>query len=137
MLYGNTMNSQNLKFINENGLVSVMNNSRWNALVEAITSNSDFRPMARFKFLRDSSAEVNFSFADWECVCKGDSSCIEWIEIDPIKRERRGQLMQDKETDFSKYIGSQLSGSNIPYSIESGKFRVWGYFYPGSQPDFV
>jgi hypothetical protein len=93
--------------------------------------------MTRFKFLRDTEAEISFSFADWECVCKGDSSCIEWMEIDPIMKERRGQLMPDKETDFSEYIGSQLSGSNIPYSIESGKFRVWGYFYPCCQPEFV
>lgn len=63
------MTSQNFKFISENSLVSVMSKTKWNKLVKAITNNTNFNPMTRFKFLRNSHEEGTFTSSDWECVC--------------------------------------------------------------------
>ena len=129
------MNEQNLKFIADNQLASFMNKTRWRELADAFTSNKEFEPEVRLKYLRDEEAMPGFSLLDWEWVRSGESSCIEWMDIDPIKRVRQGQLVQDKEYDFSPFVESTFKELNIGYSIEEGKYRVWGY--AKTQPDFV
>jgi len=67
----------------------------------------------------------------------GDSSCIEWIEIDPVKSERIGRLVPDKKTDYSEFVVSVLLKNNIPYSINGPNYKVWGYANTSEQPEFV
>ncbi|WP_444894538.1 DUF6678 family protein [Microbulbifer sp. TRSA001] len=129
------MNEETLKFIEERRLVSYMNKTKWRELANAITSNSDFEPQVRLKYLRDLEAMPGFSLLDWEWVRYGQSNCIEWMDIDPFKRERRGNLLSDRITDFSGFIATVLKKYNIPYSFENGCYRVWGY--ANQQPVFV
>lgn len=129
------MDEQNLKFITDNQLASFMNKTKWWELAEAFTSNEEFEPQVRLKYLRDTEAMPGFSLLDWEWVRSGKSSCIEWMDIDPIKRVRQGQLVKDKECDFSDFVESTLKELNISYSIEDDKYRVWGY--AKTQPNFV
>lgn len=131
------MEEKYLKFINENQLVSVMNKTKWSELADAMTSGIDFEPIVRLKYLLDADAMPGFSLLDWEWVRDGNTRCIEWMDIDPIKREHTGQLIPDKETDFSAFVIEKLKENNIPYSIENCIYRVWGYTYPGKQPNFV
>lgn len=127
------MNDKNIKFINDNQLASFMNKTRWRELANKFTSNDDFEPQVRLKYLRQESM-TGFSLDDWEWVQHGESSCIEWMDIDPIKRVRIGQLVKDKEYDFSSFVKSTLKELNIRYTIEDKIYRVWGY--AKSQPDF-
>jgi hypothetical protein len=112
------MNEQNLKFIADNQLASFMNKTKWCELANAFTSNEKFEPEVRLKYLRDKDAMPGFSLLDWEWVRSGESSCIEWMDIDPIKRVRQGRLIKDKEYDFSSFVESTLKELNIGYSIE-------------------
>jgi hypothetical protein len=128
------MNKQNLKFINDNQLASFMNKTRWRELADELTSNDDFEPKVRLKYLRQENM-TGFTLLDWEWVRSGESSCIEWMDIDPIKRVRQGQLVKDKEYDFRMYVESTLKELHIKYTIEDEMYRVWGY--SNSQPDFV
>ena len=131
------MIEENLKFISQNQLSSVMNKTKWRELALAMTTNDEFEPKVRLKYLRDKKPMPGFSLLDWEWVMKGESSCIEWMIIDPIRRERRGQLVSDLETDFSEFVENELRKNNIPFSMEDGKFKVWGYTWPNEQPTFV
>ena len=128
------MNKQNLKFINDNQLASFMNKTRWRELADELTSNDNFEPKVRLKYLRQENM-TGFTLLDWEWVRSGESSCIEWMDIDPIKRVRQGQLVKDKEYDFRMYVESTLKEFHIKYTIEDEMYRVWGY--SKSQPDFV
>lgn len=114
-----------------------MNKTKWRELAVAMNSNEEFEPQVRLKYLRDKEPMPGFSLLDWEWVIKGESSCIEWMIIDPIKRERRGKLVSDLETGFREFVEYQLKKYNIPYSIEDEKFKVWGYIWPNEQPNFV
>lgn len=95
------MNEQDLKFINDHQLASFMNKTRWRELADRFTSDDDLEPRVRLKYLGQESM-TGFTLLDWEWVKSGESSCIEWMDIDPIKKVRIGQLVKDKEFDFRK-----------------------------------
>lgn len=130
------MNSENLKYIQENSLASFMNKTKWRELAIGLTSNVSFEPKVSVKILRERNAS-GFSLLDWEWVKYGNSSCIEWIEIDPVKSERIGRLVPDKKTDYSEFVVSVLLKNNIPYSINGSNYKVWGYANTSKQPEFV
>lgn len=111
------MNEHNLKFINDNQLASFMNKARWRELADRFTSNDGFEPKFRFKYLRQENM-TGFTLLDWEWVRSGESSCIEWMDIDPIKRVRQEQLVKDKEYDFCIFVESTLKELHIRYIIE-------------------
>ena len=62
---------------------------------------------------------------------------IEWLDINPRKMERRGQLLRDKVTDHSEYFIRLLKENNIPFSIEADNIRIWGYVWPNTPVNFV
>jgi len=45
------MNSENLKYIQENSLVSFMNKTKWRELAIGLTSNVSFEPKVSVKIL--------------------------------------------------------------------------------------
>ena len=104
-------------------------------MAELLSSEKEFEPMVRLKYLRDSEPMPGFSLLDWEWVKSGNPCCIEWMDIDPIKRQRQGKLVPDTETDLTCFIKSSLNKTKVKYSIEDQKFRVWGY--AKTQPNFV
>lgn len=131
------MSKESIEIANKLNLSSVMNKTKWRELAIALDSNREFTPVIRAKYIFDALPMPGFSFFDWELLIQGESENIEWIEIDPIKREYMGQLVPDKETDFSKFIKNTLSQFNIPYSLENSFYKVWGYVNPDNQPNFI
>ena len=130
------MNKENLQYIEEHSLTSFMNKTKWRELAHGLTSNEEFEPEVSIKILREAKAS-GFSLLDWEWVIHGDSSCIEWIEIDPIKREKLGQLISDRETNYQDYILSIINKYDIPFSKIGDNYRVWGYASAKDQPQNV
>jgi hypothetical protein len=126
----------NLKYVEDNSLTSFMNKTKWRELAAGLTSSEEFEPQVSIKILRDESPS-GFSLLDWEWVKFGDSSCIEWIEIDPVKKESLGRLVSDRETDYSEFVLSVLNRNNIPYSKLNGNYKVWGFANAENQPENV
>jgi hypothetical protein len=124
-----------LNFINEHNLVSVMNNTKWNKLATAIVANDNKEPCVRVKFLRENEP-TGFSLMEWNLEVH-NCTLFEWIDIDPIKRIRVGGLVPDKEINLTSHVLEILNQNNIPYSIENGMYRVWGYYTSGNVPTFV
>ena len=124
-----------LKLINEHNLISVMNNTKWKKLAIAIESDAQKEPCVSVKFLYEQEP-TGYSLMDWDL---GVHNCtlFEWVDIDPIKRIRIGGLVPDKEIDLTSSVLEMLNSNNIPYSIESGMYRVWGYYASGNMPAFV
>jgi len=124
-----------LKMIDERSLVSAMNRTKWERLAQAITQESELEPTVRMQELGEEEPS-GFSLLDWK-FSEFNPALVEWIDIDPIKRKRAGGLVPDIETDVSAYILDALKNSNVPYSMEDGMYRVWGYYEPASAPNFV
>ncbi|ABD79692.1 DUF6678 family protein [Saccharophagus degradans] len=130
------MNEETLQYLEANSLTSFMNKTKWNELANGLTSNEQFEPVVSIKILREKEAS-GFSLLDWEWVKHGNSSCIEWIEIDPIKRESIGRLVKPRETDYSEFVLSVLLKFNIPYSVNGNNYLVRGYASANNQPKNV
>ena len=129
------MDAKILTYISDNQLASFMNKTKWRELAEAFTSHEEFEPKVRLKYRADGNLESGFALQDWEWIKFGGSSCIEWMDRDPIKRVRQGQLIKDKDYDFCDFVESTLESLNISYSKEGDKYKVWGY--AKTQPNFV
>ena len=128
------MNEVLLKIIDSRQLVSVMNKTKWKELCDSFSESIDFTPSVRYKCIT-SDEVTGFSLVWWNEMFR-ESAAFEWLDIDPVKRERRGRLVSDRETDYSDTVIGILKKYNIPYSIEEGCYRVWGYISKNENPDF-
>lgn len=126
------MDATVLKIINERSLASVMSRTKWKRFADAVASLS---PDVSVKFL-DDEMPTGFSRLDWEWVRFGETSHIEWMEIDPIKRIYQGKLIANKEIDLSSDLAIIFKTSNTPFSREKEIFKIWGYITPNSSPNF-
>ncbi len=66
-----------------------------------------------------------------------DYKAIEWVEIDPKRIDVTGRSINNQITDFTEPLIELLTQNNIPFSIEGGYIRIWGYIKPGQCVDFV
>lgn len=130
------MNSEVLKYVNEHQLSSVMNKTKWCELEKALNESEDFIPYVRYKLIYDENPNTGFTAVWWHELLE-IAETIEWLEVDPFKREWLGRLVADRVTDFSDVVSAQLAQYSIPYSIENGMFRIWGYLRRDESPEFI
>jgi hypothetical protein len=119
------------EFIFAQQLVSVMNRTKWRELAHILTSNEQFIPNVRVGYVNGYEA-TGFARLDWEWVKFGDSRVIKWLEIDPIKRENIGRLIEQKTTDFSEWVRISLLSHSIPFTEIDSLFRIDGYLQPSN-----
>jgi hypothetical protein len=110
-------------------LVSVMNKTKWKEVANALTSNEAFVPDVRVKSAYNEQPS-GFCGYDWELIRHGESRDIEWMDIDPMKREYVGRLVERQKTDYSDWVREALSGHSIPFVEANGLFRITGYLQP-------
>jgi hypothetical protein len=120
-----------------NGLASCMNATKWKELAIALQAIDGCGPRVRLKYVSDEHALPGFTHLEWEWLKSGDTSAIEWMEIDPIHRIHRGRLVPNAEKDNGNEIRSILKSIGVPFSIENTHLRVWGYVKSSAQPEFV
>ncbi|MCL1121358.1 hypothetical protein N7V09_15340 [Shewanella seohaensis] len=123
------MNADTLAYLNQHQLTSVMSLTKWRQLELALHEKPEFVPHVRYKLLEDEGPNPGFTPVWWDellAICER----IEWLEIDPLKREHRGRLLPEKTTDFTDYIEAQLHKYRLPYSKEAQGLRIWGYLRP-------
>ena len=114
------------RYIHREQLASVMNNSKWRRLV-AVLEGFPVKCTFRRKDVRESMLKESRWDGDFYHVFSGGWASIEWIEINA----RRGQLVPPDVDDRTIEFRKALRDANIPYTIEDGETRVWGYTRPG------
>jgi len=119
-------------YINKHQLASAMNKTKWRELAAVMTSNTDFDPRVRVRHLLDESQVTGFTHLDWELIKLGETNWIEWMEIDPIRRDYVGRLVNDKEVDFTEWIRAALLSKTIPFEEVDGVFKIRGYIRPSA-----
>lgn len=119
-------------YIRADRLASAMNKTKWQELAAAMTSNPDFEPQVRVKHLFDEEEPAGFTFLDWEWVRYGETKWIEWMELDPIRKDYVGRLVDDKQTDFTDWLRAALQSQSIPFEEIERIFRIRGYIRPNT-----
>ncbi|VVS96526.1 conserved hypothetical protein [Marinobacter salarius] len=121
------------RYIDREALTSVMSNTKWEKLRALMIEESARRPAWRVRCLRDTREVEPQWDGDWHYHLP-EFKHIEWLEIFPIQKERKGYLLPDKVTDY--FVGL-LKSNSIPFSIEGESLRIWGYLRPCQAVEFV
>jgi hypothetical protein len=114
------------RYIEREQLVSSMNDTKWRELQAAMASVAPYPPRYRVKCLRMLEPHVESWERDWSTHLP-TYKAIEWVDIDPIRRERRGQLLKDLETDQTDELIELLRKHSIPFEPNSPYLRIYGY----------
>ena len=121
------------RYIQRERLTSVMSDAKWRRLVGVI----DRLPFG-VKFRRQDVREPAREHTGWDgdrChVLGGDFASIEWLELSGRWELPRGRLVAPEVRDHSAELRRALQAANVPFSIENGNIRVWGYTRPGRSP---
>jgi len=101
-------------------ILPVMNNTKWSELIGEMREAGEMQPQFR---LHSVLAPLEF-VTNWD----GD-----WhYHIQPIKEIE----WLDLRAESQDWIFSTLAKHSIPYSIEDGLVRIWGYTRSGAQPNW-
>lgn len=128
------MDKQILNIINERQLVSIMNATKWNRLVEGI-STLPFAPAFQLKMITELelvpptfSSHITY-LGDWQHleIKSWRFSAIEWIKIRPVLYRHVGQLLPDEKIDISNELQQLLVREKLHYEQVNGDFVVYGY----------
>ncbi|KQL38279.1 hypothetical protein AN960_14855 [Bacillus sp. FJAT-25509] len=119
------------KVLEKKQLCSVMNNTKWRQLKEAVLTTLPFVPPLQIKMvLEDTPNPQNF---DNDVYGSGDwmdgvpLRSIEWIRVRPRRLESMGLLLLPKEIDITKEFLEILHKYKIPYKEHNNSFYIYGY----------
>lgn len=99
-------------------LFPVLNDTKWVELIEEMQAAGDIHPEFRLKSVFAAQGFVTAWDGEWHYHIHPVAE-IEWLEI---------------RCDFPAWLTNVLHKHTIPFSIEEGILRVWGYTRPGVQP---
>lgn len=113
------------RYVQEQQLVSVMNDTKWRELREAMLSLQR-RPKYRLQCLLSPPTDPDDWDSEWYYHLP-TFVWIEWLDIDPIHRARRGHLVQDERTDLTSELIPLLEQHSIPFEANGPYLRIHGY----------
>jgi hypothetical protein len=115
------------------GLVSVMNDTKWRELQQAVRSELPFTPPYQLKVvLKDVPDVEQFDkdvdyLGDWanECLCPFFE--IEWIRVRPRYLHRRGRLLAPEVRSVEAQFLAILHRYHIPHRRNGDSIWIYGY----------
>lgn len=111
------------RYVEREGLVSVMNATKWRETTEAMMHMGGGPPGFRIKDILGADPDPkNWWDHEWYYHCRPWET-IEWLEIQPDVR-------MDE-------IISILKETGVPMSMEGDRLRIWGWLRPGFSPNFA
>ncbi|MES9684718.1 DUF6678 family protein [Gottfriedia acidiceleris] len=121
------------KVLEKKQLCSVMNNTKWRQLKDAVLTTLPFVPPLQIKtVLEDTPNPPNFD-TDNDIYGSGDwldgvpRLLIEWIRVRPKRLESMGLIIPPKVIDISKEFLEILHKYKIPYKIDNNTIYIYGY----------
>jgi hypothetical protein len=109
------------KLLTDGKIFSVMNNTKWTELIKEMLASPEMKPAFRLRSILASSDYCTDWDRDWHYHIHPVAE-VEWIEL---------------RSTSSDWLVSTLRKHSIPFSLEDGVPRVWGYTRPGVQPLWV
>ena len=123
------------RYVQREQLASVMSDAKWRRLL-AVIDDLPFGVRFRAKGVRESEREQAGWDPDRYHVFGGDLAAIEWVELSARTEVPRGRLVAPEVRDHTDELRRALAAANVPFSMENGNIRVWGYTRPGCSPQW-
>lgn len=121
-----------MKTVAERNLVSVMNDTKWRELQDAVINTLLFPPPYQAKYLLEGRLypeefETDVSYwGDWiEGIVPFYS--VEWIRVRPRYLKHRGRLVSPEVIDITDEFVKLLKELSIPYRLENDTYIIYGY----------
>lgn len=130
------MDKHTLEYLSQHNMASLMNSTKWRELAVALQRVERGGPRVRLKYLRDAPSP-GFAHLDWEWVKYGETSIIEWMEIDTRYTSHRGRLVQPEEKDLGEAIAATLRAVGVAFSREGHIIKVWGHVSASDIPTLL
>lgn len=109
------------RLVADGQLIPVLNNTKWSELIEEMLGGAELKPQFRCRSV----------FAPPGYMTEWDG---EWYHhIHPVAELEWVDLRATSED----WLRQALRKHNIPFSIEQGVLRVWGYVRPAAWPCWV
>ena len=122
------------RYIFREGLVSVMNNTKWVAAINALASIQGYQPRFRVKCVRD----PEFLDTSWDTSFPWHIPTfvhIERLEVNPIMVKPCGKLASPIQTNFTPAIKLALESAHVPFLEANGIIKIVGYMRSKPQSD--
>ena len=119
--------------IDRRGLVSIINNTKWSELQDAVCNELPFTPPYQIKLVLDPSPdsedfESDVSYlGDWNDECLKPFYAIEWLRVRPRCLRHCGQLIEPEVESIEPQFLSILHRHHIPYQKEEDTITIYGY----------
>ena len=123
------------RYIERERLVSVMNDTKWRRLLEALAPIQGVLEFRRKEVGQDESqleswnSDIYYMMAGWRS--------IEWLDISAQRSFRRGVLLAPEINDQTSLLLQTVRVADVPFSRQEYGIRIWGYLRPGVTPDWV
>lgn len=125
------------RIIEQKGLYSYMNNTKWDELITAVREEMPFPPPYKMKFVTETVEDWEQDFKEdvyYLCYWCGEEFPtkdyyfnIEWLKVRPRYLEHRGKLVAPAVIDVSPKFEEILTRYNIPFELEEGTYCIYGY----------
>lgn len=118
--------------VEQRALTSVMNNTKWNSLEEAIYRELAFAPAFQSKYILDAEPsplkfeQDVFYLGDWESLSFAWYN-IEWVRVKPRLLEHTGKYTVPNVLSIEDEWVNLLQRLHIPYIHKEHDYWIYGY----------
>ena len=130
---------RHLALLEREQLASIMNDTKWEELAAAMQA---LHPLPDWRCKEISAAGPGEWDAEW-CYHVRPFHPIEWLEIGFVRpksapgRYAPVALTPAERADAEARLRETLWALGVPFSLEDGLVRVWGYIRPGVHPVWI
>lgn len=123
------------RYIEREQLVSVMNDTKWQSLFDALEPIQGLLDFRR-KDVRADKRNPESWCSDFYLMFGGWIS-IEWLDIRAQRTIHRGALVQPKIEDNTALLIQSVRRVRVRFSQDPHCIRIWGYLRPGVSLSFA
>jgi hypothetical protein len=125
------------ELIEKEGMIGVMNNTKWNALFEALNSIDELLSY-RVTYIDGSTwpdEEASFPFTSELVQIWGNFKAMEFLDLDARVSHSKGALLKPEIIDHRQKVIGLCAKQNAKFSVTENGIRIWGYFRHGNVPE--
>lgn len=123
------------RYIIREGLVSVMNHTKWREAIQVLQDVMGYSVRFRLKVVRGSEPPIDYWDGSFPNHVGETYKGIEWMEVNTLVRLWEAGAYTGKVDDHSLRLAAALDAKNIPFHLAEGIIRIQGYTRPGKPAD--